>query len=333
MATSIELFDYDLPKECIAQAPVAPRDHSKLMMLDHGSGQIIHKHFFDLPEFLRAGDVLVFNNTKVFKARLHTQDGVEVFLLRERDGLWEALARPGKKLQVGCQIGPIGTIDFIRVVEKRVDGTVLIDFGVPKEEVMKLCEEFGEAPIPPYVVKSEVATKNYQTVYAKEFGAVAAPTAGFHFTERLLAELSAKGIQQEFITLHVGVGTFRPVKTATLEEHEMHAEHVAVSPETSLRLLQAKQEGRRVIAVGTTVVRTLEATRARPYSGDVNIFIMPGYTFCVVDGLITNFHLPKSTLLALVSAFAGRDATMRAYESAKQNEYRFYSFGDAMLIL
>ncbi len=338
MGTPVELFNYDLPESMIAQKSVEPRDHSRLMVLDRESGTIEHRTFFEIVDLLRAGDVLVFNNTKVFKARLigvtdvspqANKSVIELFLLREREGKWEAMARPGKKLSVGdvIDVGIKG-----KITEKKEDGTVMIDFGMSPSEVLAFCDAHGEVPIPPYVVKSEQATGNYQTVYAREVGAVAAPTAGFHFTERLLDALRVKGVQIEFITLHVGIGTFRPVKTATLEEHVMHAEFVQIDAQTSERILLAKKEGRRVIAVGTTVVRALEATGGEPTMGDVNIFIMPGYTFKVIDGLITNFHLPKSTLLALVSAFAGRDHVMAAYEVAKKEGYRFYSFGDAMFI-
>lgn len=329
MPTPTDLFDYDLPPSFIAQKPMEPRDHSKLLVLDRSTGAIEHRRFFELVDLLKAGDVLVFNNTKVFKSRL-VVDGLEIFLLRERDGLWEALVKPGKKVKVGSMVDLHGLTATIR--EKREDGTVMIDFGISADAVLKFCDEQGDVPIPPYVEKTDAATKNYQTVYAKETGAVAAPTAGFHFTETLIEKLKAKRVQMEFVTLHVGLGTFRPVKTATLEEHEMHAEFVQIDAETSKRILSAKAEGRRVIAVGTTVVRALEATEAKPHSGDVNIFITPGYTFKIVDALITNFHLPKSTLLALVSALAGREHILAAYEEAKKNGYRFYSFGDAMFI-
>ncbi len=335
MSTPIALFDYDLPKEFIAQAPTEPRDHSRLMVLDRALGSIKHHRFFEIIDYLNAGDVLVFNNTKVFKARLKPiptspWKGEEIFLLREQNGLWEALARPGKTLLRGSVIS-FGSIEAL-VKEKREDGTVMLDFGVSKEQVLAFCEQHGEVPIPPYVEKTSAASENYQTVYAKTVGAVAAPTAGFHFTEELLERLKQKGVQIEFVTLHVGLGTFLPVKSATLEEHKMHAEFVEVEQGTSDRILAAKREGRRIIAVGTTVVRTLEATEAKPYSGDVNIFIMPGYQFKVIDAMITNFHLPKSTLLALVSAFALREFMLSAYEQAKVHGYRFYSFGDAMFI-
>lgn len=331
MATPIELFDYDLPKPFIAQQSVEPRDHAKLLVLDRATGTTQHRQVLDLPALLRSGDVLVFNQTKVFKSRLRLANGMELFLLREREPrVWQALIRSGKKAAVGATLlSPVG---LIRVKEKLQDGTWVVEVEKTREDVLRLCEQFGEVPIPPYVEKSAHAEQTYQTIYAKQVGAVAAPTAGFHFTERLLQELKAKGVQMEFITLHVGIGTFRPVQTETLEEHTMHAEFVEIDPGTAERLAIAKGEKRRVIAVGTTVVRALEATGGSAYTGDVNIFITPGYTFQVVDGLITNFHLPKSTLLVLVSAFVGREKILAAYEEAKKNHYRFYSFGDAMFI-
>lgn len=324
-----------------------------MMVLDRASGAISHQHIFDLPSLLRAGDVLVFNDTKVFKARLIAENGLEVFLLREvASQHWEALVKPGKCVVVGSEIGlcgpgPIGPTGPRTVLEKREDGTVVVDMGCSREDVLRYCEAHGEVPIPPYVGKNPHALEGYQTVYAKEVGAVAAPTAGFHFTQQLLDNLKAMGVQIEFVTLHVGLGTFRPIKTETLEEHRMHAEWVSIDAGTADRITSAKREGRRVIAVGTTVVRVLEGvanegranlpagrqgTWVHHYSGDINIFITPGFTFNIIDGLITNFHLPKSTLLALVSAFAGREHILAAYEEAKRLGYRFYSFGDAMFL-
>lgn len=355
MSTPVSFFDYKLPSEFIAQHSVEPRDQAKMMVLDRASGAISHQHIFDLPSLLRASDVLVFNDTKVFKARLMAENGLEVFLLRKvGEQKWEALVKPGKRVVVGSEIGlcglgligPIGPMSLgpITVLEKRKDGTVILDMGCSRENVLRYCEAHGEVPIPPYVKKNPQTLEGYQTVYAKKVGAVAAPTAGFHFTKRLLDNLKAMGVQIEFVTLHVGLGTFRPMKTATLEEHHMHAEWVSIDAGTADRLNAAKGEGRRVIAVGTTVVRTLEgiatlssahATRQmlRPFTGNLNLFITPGFSFNIIDGLITNFHLPKSTLLALVSAFAGREQILSAYEEAKMMNYRFYSFGDAMLIL
>ena len=339
-----DLFDYHLPPELIAQRSVEPRDHSRLMVVDRRTGAWEHKRFFEIASELRAGDVLVLNETKVFRARL--KGDVEVFLLRAREGnRWETLVRPGRRVKEGQAVA-FGEL-IGQVVEKSPDGVVLVEFDRPAGEVIAFADAHGEIPIPPYVKQQPETLDQYQTIYARTTGSVAAPTAGFHFTGRLMDELKAKGVQIEFVTLHVGIGTFRPVKTETLEEHEMHSEFVTLDAGTAQRINQAKHEGRRVIAVGTTTVRTLEGVAAlcpadsRPpqgegalcaYSGDVNVFIKPGFAFNVVDGLITNFHLPKSTLLVLVSALAGREHILCAYQEAVRERYRFFSFGDAMFI-
>lgn len=339
-----DLFDYHLPPELIAQRSVEPRDHSRLMVVDRRTGAWEHKRFFEIASELRAGDVLVLNETKVFRARL--KGDVEVFLLRAREGnRWETLVRPGRRVKEGQAVA-FGEL-IGQVVEKSPDGVVLVEFDRPPGEVIAFADAHGEIPIPPYVKQQPETLDQYQTIYARTTGSVAAPTAGFHFTGRLMDELKAKGVQIEFVTLHVGIGTFRPVKTETLEEHEMHSEFVTLDAGTAQRINQAKHEGRRVIAVGTTTVRTLEGVAAlcpadsRPpqgegalcaYSGDVNVFIKPGFAFNVVDGLITNFHLPKSTLLVLVSALAGREHILCAYQEAVRERYRFFSFGDAMFI-
>ncbi|MBI4598859.1 tRNA preQ1(34) S-adenosylmethionine ribosyltransferase-isomerase QueA [Candidatus Uhrbacteria bacterium] len=375
MPTPISLFDYDLPPERIAQHSVEPRDQSRLLILGRQTGSIRHRRFFELGEELYAGDVLVMNDTRVFKARLRgyvNGKEVEVFLLRHREnGVWEALLRPGRKAALGDVIRLDGLLDSLdaRVLEKYPDGTVVLDMEADLDAVLAFTEAHGEVPVPPYVEGDPQALSGYQTVYASKTGSVAAPTAGFHFTERLMEELRKKGVQFEFVTLHVGVGTFRPVKVETLEEHEMHAEFVQIDAGTASRINAAKSEGRRVIAVGTTTVRALEgaaretdsrdplssplvrgtrvpipdsspyqgeARRGLPprgFVGDVNLFITPGFDFRVIDGFITNFHLPKSTLLVLVSAFAGREPVLNAYREAIKEGYRFYSFGDAMLIL
>lgn len=367
------LFNYHLPEEQIAQHSIEPRDHSRLMLLDRKTGEIEQKTFYEIVGELRAGDVLVFNDTKVFRARLKgsiirdgdpivpspgqgtvapvpsdrttgspdvTQAIVEFFLLRARHEeeemggrTWEVMVRPGKKVRVGSRVLIGGELSG-EVRQKEMDGTVLIEFDRSADEVVAFANAHGEIPVPPYVKEQPTALEAYQTVYARETGSVAAPTAGFHFTERLLDELKRKGIQFEFVTLHVGIGTFRPVKSETLEAHEMHSEFVSVSEETAKKITRAKQEGRRIIAVGTTTVRTLEGvgTPFRPFTGEVNLFIKPGFTFKMIDGLITNFHLPKSTLLVLVSAFAGREHVLAAYQKAVDNGYRFFSFGDAMFI-
>ncbi len=329
------LFDYSLPPSLIAQQSMDPRDQSRLMVVDRQTGKWQHKLFFEIGDSLRSGDVLVLNNTKVFRARLHS-DGLEVFLLRARDRfVWEVMVRPGKSVSVGDEIDLGGLCGVI--VEKRSDGVVLIQFNHSADDVIAFANLHGEIPVPPYVKTQPDKFTDYQTVYAKETGSVAAPTAGFHFTDRLIEELKQKGVQFEEVTLHVGIGTFRPMKTETIEEHEMHSEFVSVDAVTAERINTAKKEGRRVIAVGTTTVRTLEGIAFHhgslcPFTGDINLFIKPGFEFKVIDALITNFHLPKSTLLVLVSAFVGRKQIMSAYEEAVKEHYRFFSFGDAMFI-
>ncbi len=334
------LFDYHLSDGQIAQHSVEPRDQSRLMVLDRNTGKWEHKRFFEIVDELQTGDVLVFNDTKVFRARLKTSDGLEVFLLRAKDAMkWETLIRPGKKVSIGQKID-VGTLSGC-VLEKKLDGVVVIEFDCSPEDVIAFANEHGEIPIPPYVKEQPTTLDQYQTIYAKQTGSVAAPTAGFHFTQRLMDELKEKGVQCEFVTLHVGIGTFRPMKSETLEAHEMHSEFVSLDAATAERINQAKQEGRRVIAVGTTTVRTLEgiaqlslrqAQGITSYTGDINLFIKPGFDFKIIDGLITNFHLPRSTLLVLVSAFAGREHILAAYEEAIKQDYRFFSFGDAMFI-
>lgn len=324
-------FDYHLPPERIAQHSVEPRDSSKLLVLDRSTGDIQHRIFREIGEWLLPGDVLVMNDTKVFKARLRVGK-LEVFLVRPVSGGWICLAKPGKKLKAGSVIElPEGVT--LTVLEKREDGTVLVKPSLSNEELIAFADRVGEIPIPPYVKEVPNDISKYQTVVARETGSVAAPTAAFHFTPRLIEELRAKGVEFAFVTLHVGLGTFLPVKTETLEEHPMHSEFVHIPASTADVIAKAKAEGRRVIAVGTTTTRALEGAEGRACTGDINIFIMPGYRFKVIDGLITNFHLPKSTLLALVSAFAGRERILHAYEEAIKREYRFFSFGDAMLIL
>lgn len=331
-------FDYHLPAERIAQRPMSPRDHSRLMVMDRASGNITHKHFFDLPELLQPGDVLVMNNSKVIKARLtatkDTGGKLEVFLLRPlSDARWEVLiggrgAAPGKTLTLESGV-------TCRVLEQQND-TWIVEFNKADDEFDRVIAEIGDIPLPPYI-KERANDAEYQTVYAKHKGSVAAPTAGLHFTDELLSKLRAKGVQVEFITLHVGLGTFKPVTATRVEDHNIHTELAEVSPATAERLNNAKREGRRVIAVGTTSVRTLEGfanERGELQHGtrDLDIYIYPGYTFRFTDAMITNFHLPKSSLLMLVSAFSSRERILNAYDQAIQHQYRFYSFGDAMLL-
>jgi S-adenosylmethionine:tRNA ribosyltransferase-isomerase len=322
-------FDYVLPPERIAQTPVRPRDHSRLMVLDRHTGHITHRRFFDIGTELRPGDLLVTNNSKVFNARLQTTDGIEIFLLRPEARGWKCLAKPGRKLRVGSSV-VFADKTTATVLEKQDDGTVLLDFGRSPEEIFAWTDRVGSVPTPPYVEQSVTNSADYQTVYAAHVGSVAAPTAGFHFTPELIESLTSHGVQFASVTLHVGLGTFRPMKTETLEEHVMHEEWIDVPDETIRLIEETKRNGGRVIAVGTTTVRALESNVQH---GFTNIFITPGYVFKRIDGLITNFHLPKSTLLVLVSAFAGREHIRHAYEEAIKNEYRFYSFGDAMIIL
>jgi S-adenosylmethionine:tRNA ribosyltransferase-isomerase len=369
MGTNISLFDYNLPEAFIAQHSVEPRDHSQLMVFDRETGELQHKQFFSILEELRAGDVLVFNTSKVFKARLvalplqgipSRQGGVrggsgegmvvrgsvEIFVLRVHEGFIDALIKPGKKFPIGSSIEVFG--HSFTVEAKTADGVVRLKTDLSAREMLEFCDEYGQIPTPPYVSEKLDDTNKYQTVYAKEVGSVAAPTAGFHFTEELLDKIKAKGVEIEHVILHVGIGTFRPVLTDTIEEHVMHSEWVSLSQETTDHINRAKSEGRRVIAVGTTTTRVLEGiavahspsleegvTGEGPvvaYEGEINIFITPGFVFKVIDGLITNFHLPKSTLLVLISSFAGRENVLHAYEEAKKNGYRFFSFGDAMFI-
>ncbi|MFA6429538.1 MAG: tRNA preQ1(34) S-adenosylmethionine ribosyltransferase-isomerase QueA [Patescibacteria group bacterium] len=330
-------FDYHLPEERIAQVPMEPREQAKLLVLDRKNETIEDRYVFDIPSFLTPGDLLVFNDSKVFKARLHakTQSGaiIEIFLLRPQDRAeaWLALIKPGRKVQQGDGL-LLEDDTEATVVEKHADGTITLDFHRSPDEVFALADRFGEVPTPPYVKASQENDRAYQTVYAKHTGSVAAPTAGFHFTEHLLDELRAKGVRIAFVTLHVGLGTFRPMKTETLEAHEMHEEWTHVPDETADAIAEAKRNGHRVIAVGTTTVRALESAAGQTFSGFTRLFITPGYSFRVIDSLITNFHLPKSTLLVLVSSFAGRDFILQAYKHAIEHDYRFYSFGDAMLI-
>lgn len=333
----ISEFDYNLPEQLIAQKSVEPRDSSGLMVVNRKISTIEHKNFYNIVEYLRPGDLLVLNKTKVFKARLYarvkdSEKMVEVFLLKSIAGKWEVLLGGAKRASVGSVLEFDDQFSAEIVSKDIKEGTARIKFNASDSEVFEYCDANGGIPIPPYVHKNPLTLDKYQTVYAKEVGSVAAPTAGFHFTNELLDKIKAMRVQIEYITLHVGVGTFRPVKTDMVEEHVMHAEYVEIDAGTAKSIKQAKHEGRRVIAVGTTTCRALEGTGGKEFSGDINIFIKPGFEFKVIDGLITNFHLPKSTLLILVSALAGTELIREAYKQAIEHEYRFYSFGDAMLI-
>lgn len=331
MPTPVTDFSYDLPEELIAQVPIEPRDASRLLVLDRRTGEMTHQsHFSAILDELKAGDVLVFNSSKVFKARLFI-DGHEVFLLRVRDGEIDALVKGSKKLPIGSALGSF------EVLAKTDDGIVTLKTDLPAAVMFERCNAEGEVPTPPYVSSNASTLDRYQTVYAKTVGSVAAPTAGLHFTPELIEAARSKGVQIEKVTLHVGIGTFRPVQADNIEDHTMHSEWVELDAGTADRIDAAKSEGRRIIAVGTTTVRVLEGVasirgRLEPYCDELNIFITPGFEFKIIDGMITNFHLPKSTLLMLVSAFAGREHVLAAYQSAIDHRYRFFSFGDVMLI-
>ncbi len=327
-------LDYKLPKELIAQFPTTPRDHSRLMVVDRKTSQIIHKHFYDLPKFLTKNDVLVFNKTKVFPARIfgkkETGGKVEVLLLKKKNlHKWEVITKPG--IGVGEKILFNG---FISKIVERNGKIAIAEFDLSYLHLLNKLEKIGHTPLPPYINSKESEEnlrKDYQTVYAEKLGSAAAPTAGLHFTKRLLKEIRDMGVQMEYVTLHVGLGTFEPVHEETLEKHKIHEEYFEVSGDTYERLIEAKKSGKRIIAVGTTTVRVLESLPKR--KGYTNIFIYPPYRFKFVDSLVTNFHLPKSTLLALVYAFANDKIIKNAYETAVKEKYGFFSFGDAMLII
>lgn len=332
-------FDYDLPQELIAQHPMEPRDHSRLLVVDKKTGEIEHKHFYDLVNYLKPGDVLVFNDTRVIPARLHgTKDTgahVEVFLLTRRDATdWEVLVRPGKKLQVGAKINFSDELSCEVIEHTDFGGRVVrFEYDGIFEEIL---DRLGETPLPPYITAPLEDKERYQTVYNRERGSAAAPTAGLHFTKELLQKIKEIGCEEVFVTLHVGLGTFRPVSEAKIEDHKMHKEFYTVSQEAADAVNKAKAEGRRIIAVGTTAVRTLEAAGAdgQLHAGSswTNIFIYPGYKFRLVDDLVTNFHLPQSTLLMLVSTLSTREIMLQTYKKAVEEKYRFFSFGDAMFI-
>ena len=334
-------FDYELPLERIAQTAVEPRDHSRLMVLSRKDGNMEHRHFYEVGDYLRSGDVLVCNDSRVIPARLLGRKvgggaKVELLLLRRLElGVWEALARPGRRLKVGTRVElGEGPVIEAQVIEKRETGTVVVSF--PDEEALA---KAGAVPLPPYIHTPLPNPERYQTVYAQEKGSVAAPTAGLHFTPELMDKLQGKGVRFVFVTLHLGLDSFRPVQVDDPGEHVIHKEYGELTPEVARELNQAKAEGRRVICVGTSAVRMLEhAARGneggvKPFTGWVDLFIWPGHRFQMVDALITNFHLPRSTLLMLVSAFAGRELILQAYLEAMNLNYRFYSFGDAMLII
>lgn len=337
-------FDYDLPEELIAQEPLSPRDHSRLMVLHRDTKTWEHRHFYDLPSYLAPGDVLVLNETRVFPARLlgkraGTGGRVELLLVHPLpDGRWEGLVRPSRRLRTGDRL-EFGDGRLVAQVEDDCgEGRRVVSLTADGKDVMAAIEAIGRVPVPPYIKKPLHDPGRYQTVYARNTGSVAAPTAGLHFTPELLQSIAQKGVHEVYITLHVGIGTFRPVRVENVEEHVMDEEFYEIPAKAAAEINHARSQGGRVVAVGTTVCRTLESAVGADgllqcQSTSTDLFIRPGHQWRAVDALITNFHLPRSTLLMLVSSFAGREFVMAAYREAIEQRYRFYSFGDAMLIL
>lgn len=334
-------FDYELPPELIAQTPLERRDGSRLMTLDKVTGEVGHRHFYDLPSLLRPGDCLVLNDSRVLPARLigHRESGgaAEILLLTDKGNkTWECLVRPGRKLREGAKV-TFGNGELTaEIAEVLPDGNRLIRFAY-EGIFLEVLERLGKMPLPPYIKEELRDRERYQTVYSKEVGSAAAPTAGLHFTKELLQKVQDMGVKVCYVTLHVGLGTFRPVAEENLEEHDMHSEFCVISQETAEAINSTKRDGGRVICVGTTSCRTLESWAGedgvmKAASGWTNIYIYPGYRFKVMDALVTNFHLPQSTLIMLVSALAGREHVLAAYEEAVRERYRFFSFGDAMFI-
>lgn len=335
-------FDYYLPENLIAQTPVTPRDSSRLLVYDRKEDKVFHEHFYDITKYLKKGDLIVRNNTRVLPARLfgYTEHGgkVEILLLKRFNLTdWEVLVKPGKKAKPGVKltVSEELSLEVLSVVKESGGRTVRFSFGGVFEDVLS---RVGEMPLPPYITEKLSDKERYQTVYAKHNGSAAAPTAGLHFTEKLLSEIKDTGVEIADVLLHVGLGTFRPVKADDIAGHHMHSEYYEISEDAAGKINRAKREGRRVIAVGTTCVRTLESAAdefgfVKSVKANTEIFIYPPYKFKCVDALITNFHLPKSTLIMLVSAFSSREKTLELYETAVRDGYRFFSFGDAMLVL
>lgn len=338
----VEDFDYDLNENLIAQTPIKDRDTSKLLVLDKKTGEIEHKHFYDIIDYLEKGDTLVLNDTKVLPARLlgektDTHAVIEILLLKDLGGdVWECLVKPARRIKVGTIVtfgqGELKA-ECVKEDNEGIRHFKLIYSGI----LLEILEQLGTMPLPPYIHEKLKDQSRYQTVYAKEIGSAAAPTAGLHFTKELLKKIEDKGVNIAYVTLHVGLGTFRPVSVDTIEEHKMHSEHYQMTKEVAELLTETKKNNHKIIAVGTTSTRTLETIMTKynefkECSGWTDIFIYPGYKFKAIDSLITNFHLPKSTLVMLVSALAGKDNIMNAYKVAQEEEYRFFSFGDAMLI-
>lgn len=337
-------FYYDLPKERIAQTPIEPRDHSKMMVLHRDTHGIDHKHFYDILEYLRSGDCLILNDTRVLPARLYgekeeTGAHVEFLLLNQKENdVWEVITGPGRRAKVGTRFTFGNGILHAEILEVLENGNRIARFDFEGESIFPVLEKIGEMPLPHYITEKLEDSERYQTVYSRELGSAAAPTAGLHFTPEMLQKIKDKGVNIGFVTLHVGIGTFRPVKADNIEEHQMHSEHYHLPEETAQLIQETKANGGRVIAVGTTSCRTLESVatfngKICAADGWTNIFIYPGYQFKCIDGLLTNFHLPESTLIMLVSAFYDREEVLKAYNIAVSEEYRFFSFGDCMLLL
>lgn len=336
-------FYYDLPEELIAQTPVEPRDSSRMMVIGRKSGEISHKHFYDIIDYLEPGDCLIVNDSRVLPARIYgVKEGsganVEFLLLRQiSSNRWEALSKPGKKAKVGTRFVFGDGLMTGEVTEVTEEGNRIVDFEC-EGSFFETLDKLGQMPLPPYIHEKLTDKERYQTVYSRELGSAAAPTAGLHFTKELMQKLRDKGVNIGYVTLHVGLGTFRPVKVDDVTKHHMHSEHYELPVETAKLINETKRSGKRVIAVGTTSCRTLESVAKKegcvcPSEGWTDIFIYPGFEFNVLDGLITNFHLPESTLIMLVSAFAGYDNIMNAYKNAVEEKYRFFSFGDCTLII
>ena len=336
-------FYYNLPEELIAQTPAEPRNSSRLMKIDRETGDIIHSRFYNLCDYLKKGDLLVLNDSRVLPARLYgekngTGSFIEFLLLEQKEEkLWEIICRPGKKAKVGAEFSFGNGILTAKVTEVKEDGNRIVRFCCDGNFYAVL-DEIGQMPLPPYITEKLEDKERYQTVYSKELGSAAAPTAGLHFTKEQLEEIRSMGVDIAYVTLHVGLGTFRPVKEDDILKHKMHSEHYHLSEETAEKINYTKASGGRVIAVGTTSCRTLESMElenglVKSGDGYTDIFIYPGYKFKLLDGLITNFHLPESTLIMLVSAFLGYEKTMNAYKIAVEEKYRFFSFGDAMCII
>lgn len=336
-------FDYFLPEELIAQTPLEPRDSSRLMVMNRQTGALEHKHFYDILDYLQSGDCLILNDSRVLPARIfgtkaETGANIEFLLLRQVENKrWEVLARPGKKARIGTRFVFGNGLLIGTVVDVLEDGNRIVAFEC-EGSFYETLDKIGQMPLPPYIHEKLKDKERYQTVYSRELGSAAAPTAGLHFTKELLQKVKAKGVKIGFVTLHVGLGTFRPVKVDDVTKHKMHSEHYQITEETAALINETKKNGGRVISVGTTSCRTLETVAAKEgricaSEGWTDIFIYPGFEFQVLDGLITNFHLPESTLIMLVSAFAGYDNVMNAYKKAVEEHYRFFSFGDAMLLL